>query len=441
MIDFLILYEHRAREYENICLLKIALENRGYVVEIEQVYQLPFLKYLRWKYKPKVILAFAMYDDETLAVNVHSFAWNVHKVVNLQWEQVFFKNSKLHTPHETAAEAVHICWGDECKTRLDKNHVRHAVVTGAIHLDFLRPAFLPYYSSKDTIKKQFNLPDGNMVLYISSFVQVKLREREVNLLRNRVGDGLISNFENALMSRKITLEWMDTLLKKDPNCYIVYRPHPGENFDSELQKRIDKGRFYVIPDLSVKQWILIADYIYTWISTAIVEAFFANKNCQILRPIPVSNEYDLPLFDDAKIIQSEDQFLLSYFNRDYPFPIKKEKIDHYYNIDSDFSFQRVVRILEEVYTSKKYDISHYPISLYFRAIAEIIIRIMMKAILVFNITSKTILLRKIPAISKYLDYFYYSQAKKSTEIVPKTEAEEIEKKLRSILMSVENDFK
>ena len=444
MIDFLILYEHRAREYEGICLLKVALESKGYSVAIEQWTQVSLLKYLRRKYKPKVILTFALYDDFVFVPQVLSVGWNVHKVVNLQWEQITAQNSKAveyHVPRETAVEAVHLCWGDECKIRLEKNHLKHPILTGAIHLDFLRPAFLSYYLSREAVRKQFGLPDGNMVLYISSFVQANMREEEIENLRKKLGDEYVKFIENVILSRKITLEWMDTLLKKDPDCYIIYRPHPGENLDFELQKRIDGGRFYVIPDLSVKQWILVADYIYTWISTAIVEAFFANKNCQIIRPLPIDIEYDMPLFYDANIIQTEDQFLSSYFKPDLPFPISRERIDHYYNISSEYSFQRIVRLLEEVYTTDQYDIKHYPIKLYFKAIARIVIRMIKKVILACRITPDSIFVRWIPALSKHLEFALYLCSKMNMELVPEAEAEEIENKLRDIVKSVENDSK
>ena len=33
-VDFLIIYEHKVRELENMCLIKYELERRGYTVEI-----------------------------------------------------------------------------------------------------------------------------------------------------------------------------------------------------------------------------------------------------------------------------------------------------------------------------------------------------------------------------------------------------------------------
>ena len=113
MIDFLILYEHKARELENICLLKIELENRGYSVEILNIHEIKRLRYLFWK-KPKVLITFALYDDQDFYGHVNSIVGNINKVVNLQWEQVLSEKAienGLYNPKGKAALAVHLSWG------------------------------------------------------------------------------------------------------------------------------------------------------------------------------------------------------------------------------------------------------------------------------------------------------------------------------------------
>ena len=435
MIDFLILYEHKQREYDSVRLLKFLLEKKGYSVNIEKTAQLSYIKYLFKKNKPKVIITYSMYNDDSIVSLVLSVCWKIKKIVNLQWEQVFSNNPESissHTPSEYAKNAVHICWGKECQNRLLINNIKNAFITGAIHLDFLRTKFNSFHMTKNELLNKYNLPKGKMILYISSFTQVGLTEREYNILEKTMGNGYIDFLKNNLKTRVITLEWLDELLEMDSENYIIYRPHPGENLDNELEKRIKKGRFFVVRDLSVKEWILSADQIYTWFSTAIVEAFFANKNCGILRPFPIEQLYDIQLYKNANIISDNNQLLSYYKSQLKRFPITKETINNYYDISEKYSYERIIELLESVYSSKKYDINHFPCMLYVKAIKTIIIRFIKKLIVKFNITSKTFVIKNIPKISQWLDFFYHYQNKERMEIVSKEEDLEIVKRLERI---------
>ena len=54
----------------------------------------------------------------------------------------------------------------------------------------------------------------------------------------------------------------------------------------ELAKK--RPNFHVIFADSVKQWIVAADSISIWMSTAIAEVYMAGKSCHILRPSPLN---------------------------------------------------------------------------------------------------------------------------------------------------------
>ncbi len=43
-LDYLFIYEHKMREFENLCLLKAELENRGYSVEFTQAEEYPLFR-------------------------------------------------------------------------------------------------------------------------------------------------------------------------------------------------------------------------------------------------------------------------------------------------------------------------------------------------------------------------------------------------------------
>ena len=440
MIDFLILYEHKAREYENVKLLKMVLENIGYSVKIEKTALLSYFRYLLPKNRPKVIVTYSLYNNASLVTLVLSVGWNIKKVVNLQWEQVFTYNPEsiaLHTPSENAVRGVHVCWGKECQERLKSHGVMNAVLTGAIPLDFAKPAFSLYFKSRAELEDEYSLQKGKMILYISSFTQVGLQDKEIAVLRNKLGDDFIDNLKNGLKTRKITLEWMDVLLEMDPDCYVVYRPHPGENLDDELNRRVKKGRFFVIRDYTVQQWIVAADKIYTWISLSIVEAYFSNKMCYIIRPYPVEKNFDIQLYDGADVIDNIDKLKKSYIDDSFVFPIKSSMINRYYNIDKEYSYMKIVNLLDKVYKTKEYDIKQYPFTLYIKAIIVIIIRMIKRVIIELHITSRTPIITKFRRLSKWLEFFYYYQNKESLEVVSEEEDAEIEQRLEKVLERIE----
>ena len=190
MIDFLIIYEHKAREYDNVLLLKKELEKRGYIVCIELAGLLDYSKY-RKEYKPKVIVTYSLYNNFSIISLVLSVVGSVKKVVNLQWEQLFQNNDeqiKLHVPREEAKKAVHVCWGNSSYNNLIKNDVKNCVITGAIQLDFLKPSFSTYFNTREEITKEYNIrKNGRIILYISSFNATNLPKKEEEILIKEIG--------------------------------------------------------------------------------------------------------------------------------------------------------------------------------------------------------------------------------------------------------------
>jgi len=163
MLDYLFVYEHKARELESVCLLKAALELRGYSCEIIQLHNFSF-KTLNFRYfnKPKVIIVFALYNNKSFVGHVIDFVGYSKKVVNLQWEQIIsdkYIKLGLHNPKGLAALATHICWGENSFKRLINNGVKNAVIAGAIHLDFLRNDFRDFYKTREELCDEFNI-DG-----------------------------------------------------------------------------------------------------------------------------------------------------------------------------------------------------------------------------------------------------------------------------------------
>ena len=59
---------------------------------------------------------------------------------------------------------------------------------------------------------------------------------------------------------------------------------------------------------SVKQWIVAADSISIWMSTAIAEVYMAGKSCHILRPAPIEHEYDPVIYKGARYVTNYEDF-------------------------------------------------------------------------------------------------------------------------------------
>ena len=95
-------------------------------------------------------------------------------------------------------------------------------------------------------------------------------------------------------SYDLALRWFDDFLRGHNDVIFIYRPHPSEFVTDRLQILETKFKhFKVIKDYSVKQWILASDTLITWMSTSIIEAYFAGKSCYIIRPMDFPAEKDM----------------------------------------------------------------------------------------------------------------------------------------------------
>ena len=85
-VDFLFVYEVKARELENICLLACELERRGYTTAIVNSWTM-LKKKKDSGYSCDTLVISACYNDEVYRFFT-GFARRYKKVFCLQWEQV-----------------------------------------------------------------------------------------------------------------------------------------------------------------------------------------------------------------------------------------------------------------------------------------------------------------------------------------------------------------
>lgn len=365
-LDFLILYEHIVREFENDCLIMAELERRGYTVALYQLMDRKKLKYFTWK-KPKVIVPSAMYNNETLNSFVYNNVGRLDKVVNLHWEEVLSREqeeSDFYNLNENAAKCTHICWGEAARERIVRKGVpeNNAVVTGAVQLDFLYPQFDGYFKTREQLAGEYGL-DANKrwLCYVSSFSTAYMDDKEVEEL-NAMTDLEFHGFKTVSQrSMKVTLDWFDRLLSEQPDIEFIYRPHPNEWNSpplAEMQKK--HANFYVIRDYSVKQWVKSCDVILTWMSTSIAEIYFAKKSCLVVRPEQLFDDYDPVTYEGVDAIDSYEKLVDGLALNTIPFPIDERQMTDHYDVDPDYpAYMRICDLLEWTHKNPPRD---YPFS-------------------------------------------------------------------------------
>ena len=354
-LDFLILYEHTVREYESDLLLKLELERRGYRVEIRQLLDPKYWR-LFHKDKPEVLVASCMYDNEAINSHVYNNIGRCDKIVNLHWEQMLSdtqEQADWFNMSGNAKRCIQTCWGERTAARLQAHgmQAKNTPVTGAVMMDFLRPSFKGYFKDKEALCKEFGLdPAKHLHLYISSFGYASMSDAEVSELSKMAGTDFSGFAATNRSSMTQTLLWFDMYLADHPEVELVYRRHPSE-WNSPALEALAKKRpnFHVIFADSVKQWIVAADSISIWMSTAIAEVYMAGKSCHILRPQPIEHEYDPVIYKDAHYVTSYDEFVAAMQQSNPPFPIAQEVIEGYFDPNPRPAYLRMADLLEEVY--------------------------------------------------------------------------------------------
>lgn len=437
LIDFLIVYEHKARELENNCLLKFELERRGYSVDLLNIHDLKRARY-NYRIKPKVILTSALYDDEDFHYHVNAIVGETKKVVNLQWEQVLSEKwleNGFHTPKGKAAYATHVCWGKETYERLKNAGVKNPVITGPIQTDFLQEKFTDYYLTQDELKKMYNINTKKTMLYISSFTLANESDEILSIMSERINTDVNDIKTIMAITKQETLKWIKCILEERKDITFIYRPHPGELIDTSLQELVNQyENFRIIDKFSVKQWILYADKTFTWISTAIVEGILAKKSCSILRPVPIDNNLETVIYKDSSLITSYEDFTKEVDKDEVTMPIKSEVLLKYYDYEENsYAYDRICDLLENVLKTDKYDIPD-DISKY-RQNLKILIRPFLKRIIIRSKIDDSSPLVVGKRLKKKLKIFWVMRKKYNLDIASPEEIENIMKTIEKCLVN------
>ena len=314
------------------------------------------------KDKPEVLVASCMYDNEAINSHVYNNIGRCNKIVNLHWEQMLSDTQEegdWFNMNGNAKRCVQTCWGKRTAARLQAHGMdaKNTPVTGAVMMDFLRPEFDGYFKDKETLCREFGLdPAKQLHLYISSFGYASMNDDEVAELSKMAGTDFTGFAKTNRVSMQETLRWFDEYLGAHPEVELVYRRHPSE-WNSPALEELEKKRpnFHVIFADSVKQWIVAADSISIWMSTAIAEVYMAGKSCHILRPVPIEHEYDPVIYKDAHYVTHYGEFAAAMAEPEPPFPIAKDVIEGYFDPGETPAYKRMADLLEDVYKNPPRD--------------------------------------------------------------------------------------
>jgi len=346
MLDFLICFEHVNREVENDALIKFELEKRGYSCEIIPFNGPGFFRHSIYKKAKVVVVPWLRYDDNVF--HYLALAKRPFRLVNLQWEQVYFDEdiaSGMARTTGQAKKAFHVCWGQNSKKRLMDWGIaeRLLAVTGAIQLDYGFPIFNNYFHDRKTIASELKLDEHKRwILMVSSFAYVNYGDAAIKELEAQFGLSLQEQVNLHKTSQSLTLDWIELLLERI-DCEFIYRPHPSEKLHGRLIAIKDNYKnFHIISNYSVKQWAKICDRLNIWISTSNAEILSMNVDYAIIRPVPIPEKLEVESMREESFITDCEAFLK--YNSDISDPIdnldiplvdKMKKLSHFYHYDNN----------------------------------------------------------------------------------------------------------
>ncbi len=361
--DFLLMYEHKVRELDNLCLLKYELDKRGYRTKILYANNFDLIEARTVMYRTKVLVIGYCYTSSSIR-DYASYRIKFDKVINLQWEQVTTNEQEkdsgsFRNLSGLAKEIVHISWGEKNQKRLiEKAGVapRNVKVTGNITMDLLRPEFRGFYFPREEICRRYDLPEEKkLCLFIAGFKYVEVSAEAKRATIARFGEGRRHYLEVAEKEQLTILQWFRQFLEENKDCVIVYRPHPGDPSPRAEKLAQEYENFRVISELSVKQWIAVSDLVYAWNSTAILEAFFAGKNPIYLCPYPIPEDQDHPLLMEMNKVEDYETFRKTVSGEVLDIGLTKEMVNPFYLVDEKrASYLKIADAFEEVYRDDIY---------------------------------------------------------------------------------------
>lgn len=362
-----IVYEMNNREYNNSILLKRELIKRGHEVKVcNKTEDLNLFKYY------DVTLIPNSYNNGDL--NYYRYVFNVRQkcqcvLVMYPCEQAINRilSGVFDLSQENKVKKLpHFCWGKDYYDWIQELGYRNdeTRITGAIQLDFCRKEFRTLYLTKEELSVKYGLPLGKKwIMFISDFVYTNDKRLLHSLKAGDVDGGDIydrKQFEEE--SLDAIIKWFEKFIADHEDYIVIYRKHPTEIITGKLESISEKnnGKFFLISDLSIKEWLFNCDIITTWNSTSVVECFVAGIKIGLLRPFEfpeTQKKYESSLLTSFDRIRTYDQFEECMKKGLYEFnDWFKNEVNYLYDISDNIpAYERLADAIESVRYHGEFD--------------------------------------------------------------------------------------
>lgn len=345
------------REITSAILLKLELENRGYYVSIKRKSEDIGLRKADILIIPNGYKSTGYYDYR------YRFNCQSGKIINLQWEQLFTRYEEENNKwlaEGKAKELVFLCWGQNRVDKLLNVGVdEHKVFkVGPIHTDTMRYELDNIWEDRQAIANKYQLDNSKKwIIFISSLTFAPSFSPFISSAKKLID--YVDYDQRHLVEERTQVEiidWLEKTLEEYEDVLVIYRPHPTEKASHNLMEAEIKylNRFYLISDLDLKQWITVADTLVLWNSTSAIECSLTKKRCIVARPYDIEYKDEYILYDGCDYASNYREFKEHITNTKFAFPIKKEKLDYYYDIESEPSYKRVCDVVDKVFFDNKY---------------------------------------------------------------------------------------
>jgi surface carbohydrate biosynthesis protein len=287
-VDFVIYYEHVAREWNSVVRLKRELNSRGLNGIILPVHYYKYWSLIR--YRPKIIIVPYLYSKKNDQHLMFLKVYGDCLVLNLHSEQLHDETTKnFQMPHDSYAEsAYHIAWGEKFASALMEFGVDSKLIfkTGSIRNDDVASLKNIEQSVSDINRLKVLIPTAFSKTFVSKEYIDKLTSLDVidkNMYLEKLKytkDARDELFKNIFL-----------LSKKHKDVDFTFRPHPYVEIDTYKQTFLEINKLNKLPfnisvkrEGSIQEAIVGSDKIIAWYTSTCMDAYILGKNVVIHEP-------------------------------------------------------------------------------------------------------------------------------------------------------------
>lgn len=345
-VDVLILFEHRAREFESACLLKYEFEKRGYTAIIEGAF--PNREMLPLRYKVKYLVTPWYYTGTKYVANFLKNSPNAI-IINMHHEQYTIENSDILIPKGEARYVYHVAWGDAFKDQLLEAGCPNDTIinAGNIRLDIFKGDMLKLFPSKEDISNEFHLDiQKKWCLFIAGSTHLL---ESYQLEDEDFGNGYREVFLATNKSRLSYLQCVEEYLKSNKDTIFIYRPHPcmaNKDLKSEDVVRLCNlypENFFAIYKYPLNSWLVNCDICFSFMSSSLIECYFAKTQYFLFRSEELKKNLDYTFFHNFKFsVSNYTEFERTLKQSSYDFSYIAQTLGYWYDMSEDYTFRKIV---------------------------------------------------------------------------------------------------